>query len=559
MLVIFIGVDIGSSAVKAVAIQLARQKFYILGTHFFSLKLNATEEENTLLTITHLKALNDLYQHKEVQYIYCFSQKEVSFRRLFFPFKERYKIEKSLSFEMEDKVLFDYQKLISDFKIIASSNKGADVLVFSVFRKRIKEVLQQLKSVGIEPVIVTCEASAMSNVLFGSSHSPLSTGAGSSLQGIQSCNMQLVLKLGYSHTLALVFLDGVCQWVYNFEWGVSSSIRKLAMKYEIPMETAQAQFYEKGFVLTDKRGYTGSQIAFSTIVQDELDRLVHQVHLLLLQLEGEYHWKCEKVFICGGGSQIRNLQVWLSSRWNLPVMRVESVKDLASWNLRTNVDKQNNLLTALGCAMEGLKGGRTQAINFLKEEFAVQFNLAGALPSEWKRSLLLGAFGFILFFTFSYIRNVQSSKLSSKVHTVFEQSAKRVIRNRQQLSLPKVKKFVDSKQHLVEQMQLVEELTNMPSALDGMKDISIAIRKDPLWQLEIQQLDIGQNETKIYGTILKAYLKNLESNLKSIAQEGKLSLLPAKKIKKDSPTLPEDLNNPVPFAYSYTRVRTRGL
>ena len=332
---IFVGIDLGASAVKAVAIKSSGRQFYILDTHFFPLKLNVDEEKKVLLRIGYLKTLSELYRNQEVRYIFCFSQNEVSALRLFFPFKERYKIARSLSFEMEDKILFDYQKLISDFKIIQSSKERTDVLVFSVFRKKILNVLHQLKSVGIEPFLVTCEAAAISNLFEtkyvkkkkhqGILHDLQSSNNGAaesrrknpSLRArrskhplgvrqkdtlwVQSSDisagnrgavtpfgggMELYVKVGYGHTVVMPFLEGICHGAYSFEWGVSSCIRKLSIKYEIPLGTAMEQFYEKGFVLMDKRGYTGSQIAFSGVIQEEFNQLVHKVHLLLLQLEG---------------------------------------------------------------------------------------------------------------------------------------------------------------------------------------------------------------------------------------------------------------------------------
>ncbi len=719
---IFVGIDLGASAVKAVAIKSSGHKFYILDTHFFPLKLDVDEEKKALLRIGHLKTLAELYQHQEVRYIFCFSQNEISARRLFFPFKERYKIERSLSFEMEDKILFDYQKLISDFKTIQSSKERTDVLVFSVFRTKILNILYQLKSVGIEPFIVTCEAEAISNLfevrgsqgggnavskrsmqqdkylsphlkdslkssdmrfatggespltfdkhdlqgsdnnvnaaaakvspatrghdlqgsdnnvnaaaakvspatrghdLQGSDNnvnaaaakvSPATRGhdlqgsdnnvnaaaakvspatRGHDLQGsdnnvnaaaakvspatrghdlqsrdrgaaesrrgvLRDSRVELYVKVGYGHTVVMPFLEGICHGVYSFEWGVSSCVRKLAIKYEIPLETAMEQFYEKGFVLTDKRGYTGSQIAFSGVIQEEFDHLIHKVHLLLLQLEGEYSWQCRKIIICGDGVQVRNLQVWLSSRWNVPVVRAESVEGFPSVNLRNNDEKQNNLLVALGSAMEGLKSGRSQPINFLKEEFAVKFNLAGVLPSQWKRPLLVGSCCFMLFFCYAYLRDWQSERLSSRIHYVFQQSSQQMAGlRRYQITVPKVRQFISGKQHLIKKMKLVEELVGIPSALDGMKEVSIAIRKKPAWNLEIKQLDIGRQEIKIYGTILKAYLKNLESNLRAIAKKGALKPLPI--LAKSDPSTVSSITSVgsdssiVSFAYSYMR------
>ena len=67
---IFVGVDMGSCAVKAVAIKKTGKTFNILQTHFFPIKADESEEQKTLLKLSHLKTLADLYPSKEVRYIF---------------------------------------------------------------------------------------------------------------------------------------------------------------------------------------------------------------------------------------------------------------------------------------------------------------------------------------------------------------------------------------------------------------------------------------------------------------------------------------------------------
>ena len=162
---IFVGVDIGSCAVKAVAIKKTNKAFQVLQTHFFPIKADADEKQKKLLISSHLKTLADLYQNQEVKYIFCLPQNEISTDTLIFPFKERYKIMKSLPYQIEDKLsLFDYKNLISDIKMTDFSEGKKHVLVFSAFKENISLLLQDIKSAGITPFLLTCEASALSNL-----------------------------------------------------------------------------------------------------------------------------------------------------------------------------------------------------------------------------------------------------------------------------------------------------------------------------------------------------------------------------------------------------------
>ncbi len=530
---IFVGVDIGSCAVKAVAIKRTGKTFNIIQTHFFPIKADENEEQKRLLKLSYLKTLSDLYPSREARYIFCLPQKEVSTEAIHFPFKERYKILKSLPYEMEEKLsLFDYDTLISDVKVSPSSKGKNHVLVFSTFKENIANLLNEIRSIGIEPFILTCEASAISNLFETKPENTKNqqdreeNHLDNQKESAHTEDCHLYLKVGHSHTTAMIFAQNQLKNVYNFEWGVSSCIRKIATKYEIPFMKAMEQFCEKAFVLTHTRGYTGSQIEFSKIIQESFEHLIDKLRLLLLQMDGDKIYKCKKIFLCGGGTQIRNLQTLLSTHLNIPVSRVEHPPNFSKWNLRNNDENQNNLITALGAAMEGLKKSKRPAINFLKEEFASQFNPFSVTLAQWKEPFLLGVSALILLSFYAGFRNHQSEKLSDKTNKVFQKKSIQMTKlEPKQINTQRVQKFIDSKKRLTKQAQLTEKLSRIPSALDQIKELSIAIKKQESWNLEIQELIINGNKVEIQGEIAAVHVKDLENNLTTLALNGQLKTI----------------------------------
>ena len=547
---IYVGVDIGSCAIKAVAIKKTNKTFNILQTHVFPIKADEREEQKKLLIVSHLKSLANLYRSPETKYIFCLSQNIVSTEILSFPFKERYKILKSLPYQLEEKLsLFDNKKLISDIKITDSVEGKKQVLVFSAFKENISDLLNDITSVGITPFILTCEGSAVSN-LFETKTEPIKKeSTEESKDKREDCH--LYLKIGHTHTMAMIFVQDRLRNVYSFGWGAASCIRKLAIKYEIPFHKAMEQFCEKAFVLTQTRGYTGSQIAFSKVIQQAFDNLIDKLRLLLLQLEGEKVYKCKKIFLLGGGSQVRNLQALLSTHLNIPVSRVEHPAHFPQWNLRNNDEQQNNLVTALGTAMEGLKKPRSPSVNFLKQEFAVKINLFSILFHQWKHPLILGISTFIILFCYSILRNHQSENLSDKTSRLFQKKSVQIAKlNPKQVDIQRVQTFILSKKNITKQAELKEKIFLIPSALDKMKNLSVAIKKQKSWNLEIQELNIMGDKIEIRGKIATLYLEVLEKNLTDLAITGSL--------KKAESGSENKLNNntesdTVSFKYSFTQ------
>ncbi len=531
---IFVGVDTGSSAVKAVAIKKNKKSFDILRTHFFPLQ----EENKKAQTLSHLKSLKKLYPERDTQYIFCLPQNEVSTELIRFPFKERYKIIKSLPYQLENRLsLFDYENMISDIKMAGFSEGTRDVLVFSGFKQNIANVLKDLHATDIKPVILTCEASAVAN-LFESpqeNKSSLSPAEGEKAEKeAEPTPAHMYLKIGHTHTMALIWAGGQVKKVYSFEWGTASCVRKIALKYEIPFQKALQKFCEKAFVITHTDGYTGSQIAFSRAIQEGFTHLIDKIRLLLLQLEGENIYSCKKIFICGGGAQVRNLQAFFSFHLNIPVSRVDKPTGVPLWDLRNNQDKQNNFITALGTALEGLKKPKNPAVNFLKGEFAIKWNPFSILFSKWRRPLLWGATALVLLSFYSALRNHQTQKWADKTHEIFQKQSARLMKlNRKKVHPDRVKTFIESKKAEARQTELTQVLSKVPSALDTLKNLSSSIKKQESWNLEIQTLNIEGNRIEIQGTVDRQSFALLKKNLMDISVRGSLKQIQPQLLNKE--------------------------
>ena len=532
---IIVGVDIGSSAVKAVAIKKNKKSFDILRTHFFPLR----EEEKKVLVLSHLKSLKKLYPERDTQYIFCLPQNEVSTEFIRFPFKERYKIIKSLPYQMENKLsLFDYENMVSDIKMAGFSDGKRDVLVFSGFKQNIANMLKDLHSADLRPFILTCEASAVANLFESQKEAKPSLVPVEGETGpkeVKPTPARMYLKIGHTHTLSLIWASGQVKKVYSFEWGTASCVRKIALKYEIPFHKALQQFCEKAFVITHTEGYTGSQIAFSQAIQEGFTHLVDKIRLLLLQLEGENVYTCDKLFICGGGAQVRNLQTFFSFHLNIPVSRVDKPTGAPLWDLRNNQDKQNNFITALGTALEGLKKPRNPAVNFLKGEFATKWNPFSIIFNKWRRPLLWGTTVLVCLSFYSAFRNYQTQKWANKTHEIFQKQSARIMKlSRKKIHPDRVKTFIESKKTEARQMELTQALSKVPSALDTLKSLSSSIKKQESWNLEIQAMNIEGNKIEIQGTVDRESLALLKKNLMDISVRGSLKQIQPELLNKEA-------------------------
>ncbi len=542
---IFVGVDTGASALKAVALKKEQHKIVVVDRHCFSFDLSFSPKELEKQKFDSLKNLADLYKGREVRWIACLPQNQISTHLLYFPFGQRHKIMKSLMFELEDKLLFPIEDMISDICILSRTEQGQwPVLVFSAFKKHVVQKRDELKAAGIQPVILTCGASSLANLIENRESQILRKQP----EDPSEHQTHLYLKIGHSHSTIFIKEKGRVKNLYNFEWGVASCVKKLATRYETSFQKSMKHLQEQSFVLTEEKGYTGSQIAFSKAITESFEDLIQRIKLLLLDMKSDRQNRLKKIFIFGGGSQIRNLQNFLTQKLGVPVRRLKGSEVFSDWSLmKAEGASPHNMARALGIAMEGLRKFNNPAINFLKGPFAVRFNLVYMAIRRLKDPVWMGmGLCVMLLMVYAFVRQGQTQRLLNKVDVVFKKRASQIMGLPvRRITVRKVHGFMESKKKVLKNKELVHSLSQWPSALDRLKNISLTIKKTPGWDLEIEKLKIRNTSIHIEGKVATPYLQDLKNSLKEMAQKNTLKAL----VKAEDTPLIDHTH----FAYSFTQ------
>ena len=548
---IFVGIDKGAEAVKAVALKREAGRVSVVGRHYFPLDLDGTAQKQQEEVLAALSTLADIYRGRDIRYLTCLAQNQVSTHLIHFPFRQRYQILKSLVFELEDRLLFPVEDMISDIFITErgfsppakgdEGGGGRDVLVFSAFKRDIEERLALFQKAGLRPVVLTCGASALSNLIEdrggeggmwkpARASKPVRDPAPAKRgKGPLTLPVVLYLKIGHTHSTVFILEGGRLQNLCNFEWGLFHCVNRLAVKYETSFKKSLDHLLDQGFVLTQKTGYTGSQIAFSKMISESFENLIHRVRLLLLGLKGDKNYRCKKIFLFGEGVRIRNLQNLFSKNLGIPVSRLKNPEGFKDWTFGVSEkggegESCADLSTALGTALEGLRRFHHPAVNFLKGPFAPRFNPAMMLYRRFSHPVWMGAcVGFVLLVMYAYVRQAQTERLLSRADGIFKKQVSEMTGlPAGRVSEGQARRFIDSKRKVLKNREMLEVLSQNQSSLDQLKSISMAIRKSRDWDLEIQKLKITGQGVRIEGRILKPYQEVLKTHLSEIAAQGKV-------------------------------------
>ena len=474
----------------------------------FPLSLELSGQERKAELILKLKELSAKYpQH---HFIFTVPQTQVSIHDLKFPFTEKFKINKALPFEIEDKIPFS--DMVYSSKICYRSQKESSVLSFVSSKSCLQEFLELIQSAGLQTSMLVPESSALSNLFEDWKSSPPQLSPPIS-------GTQLKLYLSYNQSIALL-LSADCRTllVHNLNWGFKSCIQDISAKYRRDMNQALNYFFENAILTHEDMK---SVVPLSKIIKNSFSSLNHHLRLLFIYLKGAGHSSIKEITLLGPGAAIQNLSYHLYSVLKIPVHKVEEDK---------NFPVSSEYLVSLGAAFEAFKKPKNPPINLMPHIQEERIKI-----TKQKLTLLKTiAAVIVMFFAYIGIRNWKAEELTVQMNQIFSNYARRVagLKTRS-ISIKNVEKFLKRKKQNNQTHRAFKSLNQMPSALEILKQFSLSFSASSPWNMEITRFEIKNRRLDIQGTIEKKHFESLTQHLKTLADGGKIQ---QKKIKAEKET-----------------------
>lgn len=468
-------------------------------SHFFNL-----ESSNYDITlIEHLKILEEKYKDQPLRFCYSLPQDEVSDFSISLPFKEKFKILKTLPFEIEEQSPFNPKKVFYDARVSKIQGNSSDLVCFVTPEGNVHDFLQQIKPIKTEPYLLSTEASALANTVEDwHTHQ------------LQDNKNKLYIHIGLYETIVLFFKKGSLKNVSNINWGMLPIIKKIEQKYKISFEAAKNEFLEKSFILSSDDGFTKDQVSFSNLIKQDISSFIQQLRLLNLSFQEKDSVLIEDCVLFGPGSVIKNLSAFLSIESPYKFSKLTSIPHLKEFDLLK--PKNQTLLVALGLAMEGFKKPPYTAVNFFhsfkKESFLF-------FPKKWRQTISVTAIILSLFFCFSWLRNQETKNLLFKMDDVFLAYTKKIIlvKSPDKMNLETSKKYLENKDRLKNIEKVIEKKIQKINAIDQLKIVSQIIQAENQWELQITNFKARDFFVSMEGNIKPEFEPVLKERLQKIA------------------------------------------
>ena len=504
-----IGIYIGQDSICFAELSLEGTQPSLNSVNEYFFQPQDSQEEKNHLILSHFKEIKQKYKGQVLRFCYGLSQNRVTSFPAHFPFKEKFKILKTLPFEVEAQSPFSPNKSFFDTRICRiKEQQSSQTLCFVTPEENVKDFLKWELPFKTHPYLLSCEGAALANLLeFW--NKPLS-------QAQKAMPHSLYLYLGEQNSQVLFYQDGFFTQIFTLDWATADIVKKMKHLYKLTAKQAWEEYFAKSFILTEVKGFTQDQRTFSNMIKKQLQLLIPKLKLFKMSFETEQQILLEDIAVFGPGAVIKNLTAFLTAELDTKVLRL---KTLNEYPYLEGENKPSSFV-AFGLALEGLKKSPYKGLNFLQSLQKTEFSL---LPKQGLRMALAIFLCFAIFTTYAILRKQESLKVLNKVRAVFLSYGTKIAHlKKSRINLESIQSFLNKNKNITEDEQTVRDKLNEHNPMDHLQLITRKFSDVEKWNLNIHYLKLRGRSVEIKGSVNPSSLPNLKSQLKDLAK-GKIS------------------------------------
>ncbi len=530
-----IGIDIGDYSIKVVELIQNKKSIAVNQVHEKILNLNSTDQDREIEAIEFIRGLVSSQDFSNTRFVMAVRQDKVTSRHKIFPFSDRVKIQKSLSFEMEEDIPFDTDACIFEAKLIRTQGPAAEILANAVPKRHLESLISLAADFGIELHLISIEGLAFANLIEAWDQAVPSAPADFIIEDEVKTRkkIQIVLNIGHKKTLFTAFENNRLIFTRSLFWGGDQLIQDIIKRFQVPAADAVKTLQTQGQLLLSKKGASFEQSQLSDILSKSLRELVRDLQMSLLELQSEHHAEATDIYLTGGVSLLQNLGGFLTQHLEIkcnPVPLLQNhIDSFTALGLSADQGTDARFNLAVAYALEAYKKPRNPATNLLKGDFAKQNDQLKIMWMRWGAIAKVAGASLVVLFFWAAFREVFSTDLLEKGDVALKAQATKVARlPRGQANEAGVKKYIRENKKKATELKLIAQVAKLNSALEVLKKISESAPGREQLKIDIMNFQVKDDSVQIIGYATTQKDVDLFSqSLKRISTDGQVVLQPA--------------------------------
>jgi type IV pilus assembly protein PilM len=341
-----VGLDIGSSSVKAVELAKKGSALQLLNLGFENLQTDTIVDGQIMELNNVSNVISNIFSEHQIKtnrVAAGVSGHSVIVKNIVLPSMSEEELQESFSWHAEEHIPFDIADVNLDYELTNKSSESLHVLMAACKSDKIANVKQAIQLAGKQPVIIDVDAFALQNC-YEVNYQP------------RAGEIVALLNIGAA-TMNINILNGT-RSVFARDAGVGGSQYTSLLQKELGLSFEQAEGVKRGMALPDGIEPRPIQPIIET-VSDVLALEVRKTMDFYRATAEEKDTGIQKILLAGGGSKLPGLAEYLARRFEIPVEVFDPFRQIEVDDKKFDPEYMREIVpemaVAVGLALRGVE------------------------------------------------------------------------------------------------------------------------------------------------------------------------------------------------------------
>jgi type IV pilus assembly protein PilM len=340
-----VGVDIGSSSVKAVELQGKPGNLQLVSLGYENLQSDSIVDGQIMELNDVSNVITNIFREHQIKtdrIAAGVSGHSVIVKNIVVPQMSADELEESIEWHAEEHIPFDISDVSLDYQVTGSSPDALMVLMAACKRDKIANVKQAIQLAGKQPAVIDVDAFALQNC-YEVNYQPMPG------------QIVALLNIGAS-TMNINILNGN-RSVFTRDVSVGGSQYTALLQKELDLTFEQAEAVKRGMPTPDGNQVQGLEPMLET-VSDMLALEISKTMDFYRATAEDSEASVQKILISGGGSKLKGFTEYLANRFEVPVEVFDPFRQIKVDARRFDPDYMREVVpemaVAVGLALRGV-------------------------------------------------------------------------------------------------------------------------------------------------------------------------------------------------------------
>jgi len=341
-----VGLDIGSSSIKAVELNRKGNTLHLVNLGFENLQSDTIVDGQIMELNNVSNVISNIFNEHQIRTTRVaagVSGHSVIVKNIVLPQMSEEELQESFSWHAEEHIPFDIADVNLDYQLTGRSSESLHVLMAACKSDKIANVKQAIQLAGKQPVVIDIDAFALQNC-YEMNYQP------------QPGQIVALLNIGAS-TMNINILNGT-RSIFARDASVGGSQYTSLLQRELGLSFEQAEGVKRGLALPE--GVEPRPI--QPIIEAVSDSLALEVRKTMdfyrtTAADGEA--TIQKILLAGGGSKLPGVADYLAKRFEIPVEVFDAFRQIEVDTNRFDPDYMKEIVpemaVAVGLALRGVE------------------------------------------------------------------------------------------------------------------------------------------------------------------------------------------------------------